>query len=80
MSKQTLIVIGNGMVGHHFLEQFTQSPAAAVYQVIVFGEEKQLAYDRVAFVPLFRTNAAPPDQIPRAPSCRRGLRPERSPP
>lgn len=47
MSKQTLIVIGNGMVGHHFLEQFVGTPAAADYQVIVFGEEKQLAYDRV---------------------------------
>jgi nitrite reductase (NADH) large subunit len=47
MSKQTLIVIGNGMVGHHFLEQFTQSPAARSFNILVFGEEKQLAYDRV---------------------------------
>ncbi|GAA0845446.1 nitrite reductase large subunit NirB [Marinobacter szutsaonensis] len=47
MSKKTLIVIGNGMVGHHFLEQFAASPAATEYDVLVFGEEKQLAYDRV---------------------------------
>ncbi|WP_328186394.1 nitrite reductase large subunit NirB [Marinobacter sp. OP 3.4] len=47
MSNKTLIVIGNGMVGHHFLEQFVATPAAADYNVIVFGEEKQLAYDRV---------------------------------
>ncbi len=47
MSKKTLIVIGNGMVGHHFLEQFADTPAAAGYQVIVFGEEPLLAYDRV---------------------------------
>ena len=47
MSKKPLIVIGNGMVGHHFLEQFSASPAAADYDIIVFGEEKQLAYDRV---------------------------------
>lgn len=47
MSKKTLIVIGNGMVGHHFLEQFCASPAAVNYEIIVFGEEKQLAYDRV---------------------------------
>jgi nitrite reductase (NADH) large subunit len=47
MSKKTLIVIGNGMVGHHFLEQFCASPAAADFEIIVFGEEKQLAYDRV---------------------------------
>ncbi|MFC4257456.1 nitrite reductase large subunit NirB [Marinobacter lacisalsi] len=47
MSNKTLIVIGNGMVGHHFLEQFVATPAADDYKVIVFGEEKQLAYDRV---------------------------------
>ncbi|MGF2735770.1 nitrite reductase large subunit NirB [Marinobacter sp. DUT-1] len=47
MSKKTLIVIGNGMVGHHFLEQFAASSAANGYEVIAFGEEKQLAYDRV---------------------------------
>ena len=47
MSKKTLIVIGNGMVGHHFLEQFVASPAAQAYTVRVFGEEKQIAYDRV---------------------------------
>lgn len=47
MSKKTLIVIGNGMVGHHFLEQFVASPAAEHFRVVVFGEEKQLAYDRV---------------------------------
>ncbi|WP_372972976.1 nitrite reductase large subunit NirB [Marinobacter sp.] len=47
MSSKTLIVIGNGMVGHHFLEQFADSPAAAGFSTMVFGEEKQLAYDRV---------------------------------
>ncbi|MFL1466996.1 nitrite reductase large subunit NirB [Marinobacter sp. HN1S83] len=47
MSKQTLIVIGNGMVGHHFLEQLTGSAAADRFDIKVFGEEKLLAYDRV---------------------------------
>jgi len=47
MSNKTLIVIGNGMVGHHFLEQFVASPAASGYDILVFGEEKQRAYDRV---------------------------------
>ncbi len=47
MSNRTLIVIGNGMVGHHFLERFSASPAAEDFSIIVFGEEKQLAYDRV---------------------------------
>ncbi len=47
MSKQTLIVIGNGMVGHHFLEQLTATTAAERFDIKVFGEEKLLAYDRV---------------------------------
>lgn len=47
MSKKNLIVIGNGMVGHHFLEQFAASDAAGRFDITVFGEEKQLAYDRV---------------------------------
>ncbi|MFN2361050.1 MAG: hypothetical protein ABR522_08245 [Marinobacter sp.] len=50
MKMKTLIVIGNGMVGHHFLEQFTASKAAAGYRILVFGEEKLLAYDRVLSV------------------------------
>ncbi|MAL97896.1 nitrite reductase large subunit NirB [Hydrocarboniclastica marina] len=45
--KKQLIVVGNGMVGHHFVEQFMASPAAADYQVHVFGEERHAAYDRV---------------------------------
>lgn len=47
MSKKTLIVIGNGMVGHHFLEQLVETPAAADFDIKVFGEETLLAYDRV---------------------------------
>ncbi|MDY6799052.1 MAG: nitrite reductase large subunit NirB [Pseudomonadota bacterium] len=47
MSKKQLIVIGNGMVGHHFLEQFIATNAAADTDITVFGEERQLAYDRV---------------------------------
>ncbi|MBZ2169698.1 nitrite reductase large subunit NirB [Marinobacter sp. F4216] len=47
MSKKNLIVVGNGMVGHHFLEQFVVSDVATEYRILVFGEEKQLAYDRV---------------------------------
>ncbi|ROU01318.1 nitrite reductase large subunit [Marinobacter sp. R17] len=47
MANKTLIVIGNGMVGHHFLEQFAETPAAADYDIHVFGEEPLIAYDRV---------------------------------
>lgn len=47
MSKKRLIVIGNGMVGHHFLEKLVETPAAKDLDIKVFGEEKLLAYDRV---------------------------------
>ena len=45
--RKTLIVVGNGMVGHKFCERFSASPAAAEWHLIVFGEEPRPAYDRV---------------------------------
>ena len=47
MSKKNLIVVGNGMVGHHFLEKLVDTPAVSDFDIKVFGEEKLLAYDRV---------------------------------
>ncbi|MET1079683.1 MAG: nitrite reductase large subunit NirB [Pseudomonas sp.] len=47
IKSETLIVIGNGMVGHHCVEQLIEQGALARYQVHVFGEERQRAYDRV---------------------------------
>lgn len=44
---QTLIVIGNGMVGHHCVEQLIERGALARYRILVFGEETRRAYDRV---------------------------------
>ncbi|MCC5884767.1 MAG: nitrite reductase large subunit [Halomonas sp.] len=46
-AKPQLIVIGNGMVGHHLVEQLVEQGATERYTVIVFGEERHLAYDRV---------------------------------
>jgi len=46
-SPPRLIVIGNGMVGHHFVEQLASRGALARWQVLVFGEESRRAYDRV---------------------------------
>lgn len=45
--REQLIVVGNGMVGHHLLEQLVQHGATARFDVHVFGEEPQRAYDRV---------------------------------
>jgi nitrite reductase (NADH) large subunit len=44
---QRLIIIGNGMVGHHCVEQLIERGALARYQVQVFSEEPLRAYDRV---------------------------------
>lgn len=47
MSKPVLVVIGHGMVGHHFLEQLVDKQLHHHYQVVVYGEERHVAYDRV---------------------------------
>src|SRR5207253_6963298 len=47
IKSETLVVIGNGMVGHHCVEQLIERGALAHYHVHVFGEERQRAYDRV---------------------------------
>ncbi len=47
MSKQKLVVIGNGMVGQKFLEQFSAKENASEYQITTFCEEPRPAYDRV---------------------------------
>ncbi len=47
MNKPALIIIGNGMVGHHLVEQLVERGATERYAITVFGEERHLAYDRV---------------------------------
>lgn len=44
---QNLVVIGNGMVGHHCVEQLVANGALNRYQIHVFSEEPLRAYDRV---------------------------------
>ena len=47
LKHETLVIVGNGMVGHHCIEQLIEQDALARYDVHVFGEEHQRAYDRV---------------------------------
>jgi len=47
MKKSTLVVIGHGMVGHHFLEQLVSRQLHLHYHIVVYGEERHVAYDRV---------------------------------
>ena len=46
-AKKNLIVIGNGMVGHKFLELMVAKGATADWNLITFCEEPRVAYDRV---------------------------------
>lgn len=47
MKKPVLIVVGHGMVSHYFLQQLVERGLHQQYQVMVFGEERLPAYDRV---------------------------------
>ena len=44
-SEPIIVVIGNGMVGHKFCEKLASRNAG--FQLVVFGEEPRIAYDRV---------------------------------
>lgn len=46
-NKPHLVVVGNGMVGHHFVEQIIAQGGHELFHITVFGEEPHLAYDRV---------------------------------
>ncbi|WP_067586854.1 nitrite reductase large subunit NirB [Endozoicomonas ascidiicola] len=57
-AKQSLIVVGNGMVGHSFLEKLVAAGGLDQYQVTVFGEEPRPAYDRVHLSEYFSGRSA----------------------
>lgn len=58
MNKVKIVVVGNGMVGHKFIDNFLASPKAAQYQIITFAEEPRLAYDRVQLSAYFSGSTA----------------------
>lgn len=47
MSKPVLAVVGHGMVSHHFLEQLVARALHQRYHIVVYGDERLPAYDRV---------------------------------
>jgi nitrite reductase (NADH) large subunit len=48
IQKQKVVVVGNGMVGHHFVEQLTQLKTDnQPIEITVLSAEARLAYDRV---------------------------------
>ena len=46
-NKAKLVVIGNGMVGHHFIERAIEKGLHEQFEIHVFAEEDRPAYDRV---------------------------------
>ncbi len=50
MQKQKIVVVGNGMVGHHFVEKIMND---ARYDITVIGAEPRPAYDRVHLSAVF---------------------------
>ncbi|WP_315711097.1 nitrite reductase large subunit NirB [Brenneria uluponensis] len=58
MSKPVLVVIGHGMVGHYFLEQLVERDLHQRYHIVVFGEERHEAYDRVHLSEYFSGRSA----------------------
>lgn len=56
MEKQTLVIIGNGMVGYKFCEKLISKTNA--YNIFVFGEEATRAYDRVHLSEYFNGKTA----------------------
>jgi len=51
MSKTKVVVVGNGMVGHHFLKTVVDSGIDC--EITVLGEEPRIAYDRVHLSEVF---------------------------
>ena len=57
-NKENLIVIGNGMVGHKFLESLVEMNQAQNYNITVLCEEPRAAYDRVYLTSYFSGKTA----------------------
>jgi nitrite reductase (NADH) large subunit len=52
-SRDTLVIAGNGMVGHRLCQRLIELGGHSRYRLVVFGEEPEPAYDRVHLTALF---------------------------
>ena len=55
---KTVVVIGNGMVGHRFCERLVEFDAARSCKIVTFCEEPRPAYDRVNLTKYFEHRQA----------------------
>jgi nitrite reductase (NADH) large subunit len=56
--RRTVVVVGNGMVGHRFCERLVAGDRQGQYRLIVLGEEPRAAYDRVHLTQYFTDRSA----------------------
>jgi nitrite reductase (NADH) large subunit len=64
MSMRTkVVVLGNGMVGHRFLERLIEGGGASRFAVTVFCDEPRPAYDRVNLSKLFENEEEGPEKL-----------------
>ncbi|MDC5806144.1 nitrite reductase large subunit NirB [Vibrio europaeus] len=52
-----VVIVGNGMVGHHLVAQLVERGAHLEKRITVIGEERFIAYDRVQLSSLFSGNS-----------------------
>ncbi|GAM58981.1 nitrite reductase (NAD(P)H) large subunit [Vibrio ishigakensis] len=58
MSKMKLVIIGNGMVGHRYIEDLVEKTDVTNMDITVFCEEPRKAYDRVHLSSYFSHHTA----------------------
>ncbi len=56
--REEILIIGNGMVGHRFVEALLRQEASHRFSVTVIGEEPRRAYDRVHLSEYFENRSA----------------------
>jgi len=52
-NTKTIVVVGNGMVGHRFCERLVESDTERRFRIVTFCEESRAAYDRVGLTSYF---------------------------
>ncbi len=52
-NSKTVVVIGNGMVGHRFCEKLVEFDDSKLFDIVTFCEEPRAAYDRVGLTSFF---------------------------
>lgn len=55
--RKKLVVVGHGMVGHRFVQAAIERGLTETHDVVVIGEERRPAYDRVGLTSFFEVGA-----------------------